>query len=58
MLVFEILTGSLREMDSEFEPSEDEIKAIQLDKILKKRPKAHNKLFTVMTGSEVSEPAF
>lgn len=45
-------------MDSEFEPSEDEIKAIQLDKILKKRPKAHNKLFTVMTGSEVSEPAF
>jgi hypothetical protein len=56
MLVAEILTGKACESSSDIQPSEDEIKAIQLDKKIKRRPKARDMLFTVMPGNTSTYP--
>lgn len=58
MLVFEILSGKCQkcDTDSDFGPDEDEIKAIQLDKVIKARPKARNMVFTTLPGNTSTYP--
>lgn len=43
--------------EQEFGPDDNEIKAIQQDQRIKRRPKARNMLFTVMPGNDATYPA-
>lgn len=54
---YELTDLSLCEQEDEFGPDDDEIKAIQQDQQIKRRPKARNMLFTVMPGNDATYPA-
>ena len=54
MLISEVINDP---DDHGLNPSEDEIKGIQLDNQIKRRPKVKNMLFTDMPGNDSSQPA-
>lgn len=54
MLISEIIAQPIGE---DFDPTEDELKAIEQDKLIKRRPKTRNMRFTDMPGNDATYPA-